>query len=189
MTTPPDWHVHHRALLMLDELHRLGFEQLRFARSREGQYLRLQLYPAQNGEAHDWLLLNDGPLLTFSYQFLSLRLPQMARADPSQMASLERQWPNLLMGAMKPQHLAGKFILDFPELLRPAYGPDHEYRQWFRLLRPHLHQGRLPLTYDEHSTLYGLRWSPDSHSAMTTPDGAHTLLPAPPTNPFIQAQR
>lgn len=191
MTTPPHWHVHTRALLLLDELHRVGFEQLRFARSLEGQYLRLQLYPAQHGERHDWLILGDGPHLTFSYAVLYLHLPQVKQehGETDRSADLAQKWMDLLSGPTKPQHLAGEFILDFPELLRPAYGPDHDYRQWFRQIRPHLHQGRLPLTFDEDSLNYGDGWDPKTHSCVVAQDGNAVLLPAPPTNLFLRASR
>lgn len=184
MTVPPDWHIHNRALLILDELHRVGFEQLRFDRTREAQSLRLHLYPARYGMFQD-----DSPMVTFSYHVLFTRLPQMERVDPEQTGALARKWPDLLSGPMKPRHLAGEFILDFPELLRPAYGPDHEYRPWFRHLRPHLQQGRLPLTFDEDFFAYGIGWDSDTHSCVCGLNGYETLLPAAPANPFIEVTR
>lgn len=47
----PDERLHLRALRMLDELQRIGFEQLRFCRSGEGQHVRLQIYPASQSKS------------------------------------------------------------------------------------------------------------------------------------------
>lgn len=185
--TMPAWHVHTSTLLLLDELQRVGFEQLRFARSRSTGHVRIQLYAAKLANGPDWIVEPTGLHLFISDiegQFMHLQSPQGHRDD----APLARKWTDLLSGPMKPQHLAGEVILDFPELLRPAYGPDHEYRQWFRHLRPHLHQGRLPLTFDEDFSTYGNGWDPHTSCAVTDSHGQETLLPAPPANTFIQAR-
>ena len=166
--------MHHRLLLVLDELHRIGFEQLRFSRSREGQRLRLQLYAASSASMQDWFFEGRGQMLCLS--------------DDETWANFESRclgfWAELLAGDLKPRHLAGRFVLEFPDLVRPAYAADHKYREWFRQLRPLMQGGYLPITWSENP--YGNQPDFNLHIVMSKIDTETLLLPRPPANRFAR---
>ena len=168
--------LHLRLLQVVDELHRVGFEQLRFARNMSGQAVRIQVYAARsNPLAQDWIFEGQGPMLCFSYASPWANYP----------TSAIDAWALQLSSDVKPKHLAGLFVLDFPEIARLAYGADHEYREWFRTLRPLLQQGYLPLTWEEDP--YGTEPNFDRHVVMQRGDGQTQLLPRPPMNPWHPA--
>lgn len=164
--------LHLRVLQLVDELHRVGFEQLRFARNASGQAIRLQLYAARSNTTQDWIFDGPGPMVCFSNGEPWATYPSSALAA----------WPQMLLGDVQPKHLAGLFILDFPELVRLAYGPDHDYREWFRTLRPLLAQGYLPLTWAEDP--YGTEPDFDRYVVMYRSHEDRVFLPRPPANPF-----
>lgn len=178
--------LHLRLLLLLDELHRVGFEQLRFCRSYEGQHIRLQVYPAalsSSNEGIQWELeqqftLSDGALHLWGM--------------PEKQQRLTQEWQDLLAGDLAPKHLAGRWILDFADFARLGYGPDHTYRVWFRTLRPFLQQDYLPVTWHEADFIYATKPIEDgqpinlvraSHSNHGSDSVVH---PAPPANPFVR---
>lgn len=167
---------HGRLLQTVDELHRLGFEQLRFSRNSSTIYWRLQVYAARDVQQQDGSIASAEPLICMSFDTMS--------SGPASAETL-RQWETLLRGTMKPRHLAGRFILDFPDLARAAYGADHAYRTWFRQLRPHLHAGYLPSTWEEDwydgDINYFLH-----HVLLRHPMTDQTKrVPRPPVNPFV----
>lgn len=173
---PHDLVIHRRLLELVDELHRVGFEELCFARSRATQHIRLQVYAARHVQELDWLVT---PLST-CFMISDAQVMILNRDDQH----LAHQWQELLLGDLKPRHLCGRFIMDFPEIMRPAYAADHAYREWFRTLRPYFKANKLPMTYDEDSSIYGV--GPNFSRHIEVYDGSRReLLPAPPRNPYL----
>ncbi|WP_291430787.1 hypothetical protein [Deinococcus sp.] len=180
------WYGQLRALQLIDELHRVGFEQLRFARTQDMMHIRVYICAARLTDNPNCLLAEPGIQVVIngdgSFQLFS---PDDANHN---LMQLSEKWTILLNGTGHPRHLAGEFIMDFHDYLRPAYGADHEYRQWFRQLRPHLQQGRLPvMVYD--SDVHSRAWRGAEHIGMVDSAGKAILLPAPPANPFIEVTR
>lgn len=141
---PPDaQHMHHRLLQLLDGLHRIGFEQLRFDRSWEDQHMRLQVYPACLSQSDAGIQFEIPEQFTLSdtmvYPWGMCDLP----------SGLDQQWVELLAGDMAPNHLVGRWVMDFPNFARQGFGPDHPYREWFRRMRTPLTEGYLPVTWAE----------------------------------------
>ncbi|WP_221091414.1 hypothetical protein [Deinococcus aquaedulcis] len=129
-------------LQVLDELHRIGFEQLRFSRSWFTVHWRLQLYAASDVWEQDGFVGIDSPHLCLSDDdWITWKAPGHIKNG---------DWTMLLKGDMKPKHLAGLFVLSFPRLAEAAYGSDHAYREWFRSIRPYLNTGMVPSTWEEH---------------------------------------
>lgn len=89
----------------------------------------------------------------------------------------------MLAGDLAPKHLAGQWVMDFVDFARMAYGPDHEYREWFRTLRPLLQQGYLPVTWWEDP--YSTEPNDEQHVVMFRSEKDNIFLPAPPANPFL----
>ncbi|MDV6373667.1 hypothetical protein [Deinococcus arenicola] len=168
--------LHLRVLQLLDELHRIGFEQFRFARSYEGQRVRLQLYPASLSRSNEGIQWDIAQQFTLSHT--ELYLWGMSCAE----RGLEEKWAGLLAGELASKHLVGLWVLDFADFSRLAYGPDHAYREWFRTLRPLLQQGYLPMTWEEDH--HGTTPNYDRHVVMQNASGRTELFPRPPDNPF-----
>ena len=165
--------MHKRLFLVLDELHRIGFEQLRFSRSREGQRIRMQLYAARTATMQDYFYEGTGPMFCLSDNAVWTNYASNAAVA----------WPRLLESDTKPKHLASLFILDFPEIMRLAHAPDHEYREWFRTLRPALLESYLPVTWSEDP--YGTKPNFGRYTVLCKSEDQR-LLPRPPDNPFVQ---
>lgn len=173
----PDERLHLRALRMLDELQRIGFEQLRFCRSGEGQHVRLQIYPASQSKSDLGIQWELDQQFTLSDSVLYLW--GLDRDDSAR----QRKWQALLAGDLAPKHLAGQWVMDFVDFAHMAYGPDHEYREWFRSIRPYLAQGYLPVTWWEDP--YGTGPDYDRYVMMVTNNSETVLLPRAPANPFL----
>lgn len=169
-----DFRIHSRALSLVDELQRVGFEQLRFSRSSFTTHWRIQIYAARAVREQDGFV--DITCVHFCVSDEQVVIPH--RED-----SLSHKWTELLRSQARPRHLAGLFALDFPEIARVAYGPDHEYREWFRSMREVLKQDYLPVTWEEAPTLIGPGL--DQHVFMRNRQGETKLLPRPPANPFV----
>lgn len=153
-----------RALLMLNELHRFGFEQLR-CHSYGG-----------HGYAHIFAARDEAPITLIDRRFLPAvrRFSTLGTIDrpPGQDQSLVEKWASLLAGCLKPNHLAGMFLLDFPDIARYGFGPDETFRHWFRGLQPYLHRGLLPVTHDGFShaePLRTLKWQGGSAAVSGVP--------------------
>lgn len=169
--------LHLRALQLLDELHRIGFEQLRFSRSFFTIHVRLQIYAARSVREQDGFV--DIRVAQFT---LSSGVVYVSHREDSHLVS---RWQALLEGAMKPQHLAGLFVLDFPEIARLGFGADHDYREWFRMLRPFLEQDYLPMTWAEDP--YGSGPDFSCHVLLYGPQPSPKSIQRPPDNPFVDA--
>ena len=172
----PDY-LHLRLLEVVDELHRIGFEQLRFSRSWFTVHWRFQLYAASEVWNQDGFIDLDSPHICLS--------DDMWVAGKAKGKYKQANWVELLAGEMKPKHLAGLFVLSFPKLAGMAYGPDHAYREWFRTLRPYLRAGMLPSTWEENiydgDAEFFMR-----HTLMRECVGNKVkILPRPPHNSFV----
>ena len=166
---------HYRLLSLLDELHRIGLEQLRFSRSFSTMYARVYVYAARSAKSQDRESGSSPVSFVFSNDVVYLS----GRDD----GHMQARWTELLTGTMKPRHLAAQFVLDFPEIARPAYGPDHEYRTWFRKLRPHLEAGLLPFTWREDIYKGDSEFYLQS-VLMIGPQTEDIIFPRPPRNPY-----
>lgn len=144
--------LHHaslRALLMLHELHRFGFEQLRF--HSYGGHGYAHIFAAQDEASAD---ITDPRFIPAVRRFNTVIQIDGA---PAQNDFLSSRWRELLASTMRPNHLAGLFILDFPDIARHGFGADEDYRHWFRALRTHLATGMLPVTHAHFSHAQPLR--------------------------------
>lgn len=170
------FYTHIRLLQVVDELHRIGFEQLRFSRSWFTVHWRLQLYAARDVQEQDGFVALGTPHLCLSDdQWIAHKAPDRTRGG---------DWEALLAGDMKPKHLAGRFVLSFPKLCGAAYGPDHEYRQWFRKLRPYLEAGMTPSTWEE-NVYDGDPYFFMRHTLLRGPtSGQVKVFHRPPHNPL-----
>jgi hypothetical protein len=172
------WSV--RALQMLNELHRFGFEQLRFA-SHGG-----------HGFAHVFAAQDEVRPTASDFRFMPAirQFNTWIELDgaPAGDHLLAAKWAALLEGILRPNHLAGLFILDFADIARRGFGPDQAYRHWFRGLQPSLQQGHLPITHDDftdppHRFVF---WIP----SICGPDAYHSPppdYPAAPSNEYLNA--
>ncbi|PTA66950.1 hypothetical protein C8263_15395 [Deinococcus arcticus] len=160
-----------RALLMLDELHRFGFEQLRF--ESYGGHGFIHIFAARDEVSTECLDARFTPAVRrFStlQDYEDLPVGGHARAQA---------WAQLLHGTVKPNHLAGLFLLDYADVARSGFGADEPYRHWFRGLRPFLHSGLLPITHAHFSHAQPLReLSWESLGAVPSFSG-------PPPNPYL----
>lgn len=172
-TSPPK-HPTTTALLMLNELHRFGFEQLRF--ESYGGHGFGAIFAAKDEVP---LSFTDQRFVPAVRHFRFLDLPESLTADQSQLAE---KWHELLWGDSKPNHLAGLFVLDFPDIARRGFGADEGYRNWFRPLVPLIEKGIWPITHDNFShaqPVRELKWS----SGPVPETQAFRQLP--PENPFL----
>lgn len=160
------------SLLMLDELHRLGFEQLRFT-SMGGH--RVDIYAARD-EARPGA--TDQRLIPAVRRFTT----PMFGHEPHGTEHLASKWDTLLRGGLKPNHLAGMFVLDFPDIARHGFGPDLTYREWFGGLRERLKQGAVPITHPHNSfntPFAQVEW------LYGTPERRDEHYRGPPANEFL----
>jgi hypothetical protein len=168
VTTPATLPAQIRLLLLAGELHKVGFERLRVVIGRD-HWFRAHLFAASDGSGDmgNWpasrqIVVSSG----VNAAFLS-----------ETRAHLPALWTGLLEGELRPRHLVGRFILDFPDLAHAAYGADQEYARWYRRLMPLLLNDDPPCMYGENM--------PDGAPEGTLPllrSGGH--FPAPPKNPW-----
>lgn len=156
-----------RALMMLNELHRLGFERLRFA-NFEGD--RLHIYAAGDESDPEELNADRIPALR------SFSLP-LTRGEAVNGTHLGEKWKRLILSEMKPNHLAGLFVLDYPDIARHGFGPDLGYREWFRKIAAQLDFLLVPVTHPD--LCFGMPHDPlewETEAATMHPKS----VPAPP---------
>jgi hypothetical protein len=115
-----------RILLMVRELHLLGFERLRAAPYLYPIAWRCPVVPAS------WTWRNNGAMFDDLFHFLpeTLRLDGTGRPTYS---SAERQRPFGWRDApfATPRELAQRFIAAFPHVAYAGWGPDEAYARWF----------------------------------------------------------
>lgn len=160
-----------RYLLLIGELHKVGFERLRFVAGGE-QYMRVHAYAACNEEKS-----KDGwsvPELVYSMEMFGNALPK----QEAKQAALRIAWQARLESELRPRHLVGQFVLDFPKFVKPAYGADQAYAHWFRQLVPYLLKGY-------HPRMYGDPYddTPPGFFQLSK-SGDMQQFPDPPPNPF-----
>lgn len=163
----------HRLLLIVGELHKVGFERLRVSIG-VGMLLRAHVFTAYDervAEAEDWPAIRE---VWASVAFCVPYLPH----DCDERTHVEAIWTALLTGSMRPRHLAGRFVLDFPELARGAYGPDQEYAHWYRRVVPLVLQDDAPYMYGDHGAS-----GPPAGTLLRS--RSEKRFPLPPSNPYL----
>ncbi len=124
-----------RVLLMVAELHRLGYQQLRIVPFlyHLGTW-RCGLTFRQNIKA------NHGALSIESGWHL---MPQYSSASKRKVFG----WEDVLEAT--PSRLAELFLARFPEVSRRGYGPDDEYVRWFINMLRETEPDCLPIAYQD----------------------------------------
>ncbi|MAD79503.1 MAG: hypothetical protein QGG71_21750 [Pirellulaceae bacterium] len=124
-----------RVLLMVKELHAMGFERMRTVPYRHPLAWRCPVVPKA------WTYADHGGLMgEFSDSFArSLGLGELRLTYSSGESQQPFQWDSSAF--LTPQDLAQRFVRDKPELVAAGWGPDPVYVQWYeealRLTEPY----------------------------------------------------
>jgi hypothetical protein len=148
-----------RVLLMVHELHKLGYQRLRISPglSPSGCYWRCVITPAAN-------ILTTHGALTREYFFETAHY-----TSGSEAAYFD--WPDVKRDTAR--ELARKFILRFPTIAEQAQGRDHEYVGWYVEMLGLAEDGALPIAYAD--------WYYDPNARYLRTSGAEDVrLPVPP---------
>lgn len=148
-----------RVLLMVHELHKLGYQRLRISPglSPSGGYWRCVITPASN------ILVTHGAL-TRDYLLNTARY-----TSGSDAAYFD--WPDAKQNTAR--ELATKFILRFPDIVEQSQGRDHEYVGWYVEMLGLAERGALPIAYAD--------WYVDPDPRyLSTSGGEELRLPMPP---------
>ena len=160
---------HHRILLMLRELHKMGFEQLRAPAYDYPIAWRCPIVPAA------WTFKQHGGRFHDPRAGLS-PLPALRPTENNKWqyvySSAYRQkpfdWQDVPFAT--PRELAERFIREFPEIAICGWGPDGEYVAWFERLIELLRPYHLFAAFGEY-------FYPDDH--IPGPNGSRIPLPPP----------
>ena len=148
-----------RVLLMVHELHKLGYQRLRISPglSPSGAYWRCVVTPASN-------ILTTHGALTREYFLHTARYTSGSEAAYFDWADAKRD---------TARELARKFILRFPTIAEQAQGRDHEYVGWYVEMLGLAERGALPIAYAD--------WYGDPDPRYLSTSGSDDVrLPMPP---------
>ena len=166
-------HTYRNVLLLVEELHKRGYEKLRICpgMSPSGIYWRCSItYAGLFSSRHGALISGGDPLV--------------ARYTSGQEASYFG-WEDAA-GDTVPQ-LADKFLERFPEICSKGKGKDEAYASWYvDMLRLTMPNG-LPVAYDDydlHEDCLPLIFYEHPDAKVNTP----TCIPLPPLPPLVEAQ-
>lgn len=123
-----------RALLMVHELHRRGYQRLRIVpgMSPSGMYWRFAITPSSNIQAtHGALPINEEPQARYS------------SADGRRYFGWEG------VEEATPRELADLFQTHFAELAALGLGRDYPYAGWFVEMLGHVDRAGFPVAYDD----------------------------------------
>jgi hypothetical protein len=123
-----------RVFLMLAELHRRGYEQLRIVpgMSPSGMHYRCGITPALNVASDHGALAIDTNLVANQTSANGDRLFNWEDAGEASIGELARM-----------------FIRRFPHLAKLGRAPDANYARWFDSALEHARRGAFPIAYDD----------------------------------------
>jgi hypothetical protein len=122
-----------RVLLMVHELHKLGYQRLRISPglSPSGAYWRCVITPASN------ILMTHG---AWTRDYLLNTARYTSGSDAAYF-----DWQDTKHDTAR--ELARKFVLRFPSIVEQAQGRDHEYVGWYVEMLGLAEHGALPIAY------------------------------------------
>jgi hypothetical protein len=144
-------------LLMVAELHRLGYQRLRIepAMAASGVHWRCALASAaQFGVRHGALLAENGPVARYS----------------TGQGRAYFDWPDAADDT--PAQLARKFIERFPEIATQSQGADVAYADWYAEMLRLTEPDGAPIAYAD--------WELDPSVLMVVGEVARVSVPLPP---------
>jgi hypothetical protein len=122
---------HRRILLMVRELHRMGYEQLRAVPYLYPIAWRCPVVPAA------WTLREQG----VQWHGATKLMPLLADRDKRRFtySSADRQQPFGWEGAYfaSPRELAERFVHEWPQVASVGWGPDEAYLAWYTEMLEH----------------------------------------------------
>ncbi len=147
-----------RVLTMLGELHKLGFQRLRFHTQDRGIGLRLYVTTTDKiRQDHGAIMITDQGSVLYV----------------SGMGNKYFDWTDAT--ADNARQLAAKFMIRFPELVEQGRGLDLSYAGWYQYMLGLAERGYFPIIYDEYSSTDGpyinLINAPDSVKLIKPPGG------------------
>jgi hypothetical protein len=153
-----------RVFLMLEELHRRGYEQLRLVpgMSSSGLAYRSSISPAVNVSVTNGALAVDHELVAAHTSANGDALFQWADAAESSIAELARM-----------------FIRRYPKLAKLGRAPDPSYVSWFKTAAEFARRGDFPIAYDSESLGRIIRL--ENRCYLPTLGNSIEHLPMPPS--------
>lgn len=147
-----------RVLLMVHELHKLGYQRLRISPglSPSGGYWRCVVTPASN-------ILSTHGAWTRDYYLHTARYTSGSGAEYFDWLDARRD---------TARQLARKFIIRFPDIVEQSNGEDWEYAGWYVEMLGHAERGALPIAYSD--------WYETAPGYLPTSGGDEVRLPMPP---------
>lgn len=147
-----------RVLAMIGELHKLGFQRLRFHTQDRGIGLRLYVTTTDKiRQDHGAIMITDQGSVLYV----------------SGMGNKYFDWTDAT--ADNARQLAAKFMIRFPELVEQGRGLDLSYAGWYQYMLGLAERGYFPIIYDEYSSTDGpyinLINAPDSVKLIKPPGG------------------
>jgi hypothetical protein len=152
-----------RVFLMLEELHRQGYEQLRIipGMSASGMYYRACITPAMN------VYMDHGAVAVKD---------KLVAANTSANGEALFEWDDAAKSSIP--ELAQLFVLRFPEIAELGHAPDPAYAAWFQLALACARRGEFPVAYDSLSSRKKTRVGEQIYLPVL--DGAVDALAMPP---------
>jgi hypothetical protein len=162
-----DCHIYRKVLLMVQELHKLGFQKIRIApgMSPSGMDWRCAVTPVINISSRHGAKIKSGVI------------------PENLIARYTSANENAYFGWVDysdepPEHLADIFLRGHQELTSAGYGEDHEYVEWYQKMLDLTYPDQLPIAYAD--------W-PLSGDYMTTTSpimNKDVKIPLPPVGPL-----
>ncbi|MFD2936152.1 hypothetical protein [Spirosoma flavum] len=147
-----------RVLAMLAELHKAGFQRLRFHTQDRGIGLRLYITTVDKMQRDHGAIMtsNEGSVLYVSG-----------------MKDQYFDWTDAATD--NARQLASKFMIRFPELVEQGRGLDFPYAGWFQYMLGLAERGYFPIVYSEYTLTGGpyidLTDAPDEVKLLKPPGG------------------
>lgn len=144
-----------RVLLMVHELHKLGYQLLRIVpgESPSGAYWRCSITSIDNISRDHGALFKDGiNVFTSAYQDKEAKNKIHLVYEDQKIATYSSSMSNEYFGWKDAKYdtarqLAAKFAERYPSIVEKAKGRDWEYAGWYVEMLGYADKGHLPLCY------------------------------------------
>ena len=150
-------------LLMVAELHRLGYQRLRIepGMAPSGMYWRCGFASAVHfSPQHGAIIAASGPVARYS----------------SGQARAYFDWPDA--AGDTPEQLAHKFVARFPEIAMQSQGADAVYAEWYAEMLRQTEPDGAPIAYAD--------WELEPGALMVVGEIARGSVPLPPGGEFSE---